>query len=83
MQSPAHGKENLYPCWDRSSAYRLGAACLATISAEKALGVMMCRQHEPAVCPDGKRGQQHPGLYEQKHSQYIEGSDYPTVLSIH
>lgn len=31
---------------------------------------------EAVMCPGNKGDQQHPGLYDQGHSQEIEGGDY-------
>lgn len=38
--------------------------------------------HEPAVCPDSRDGQQHPGLCSQAQNQHIERSDYTTSRRI-
>ena len=38
-------------------------------------------EHEPAVCPGGQEGQQHPGLYQKQCGQQDKGSDCPPVLS--
>jgi len=38
-------------------------------------------EHEPAVCPGGQEGQQHPGLYLEQCGQQEKGSDCAPVLS--
>lgn len=37
-------------------------------------------KHEPAVCPDGQKGQRHPALYQEHCGQQEQGSESPHVL---
>lgn len=38
-------------------------------------------QHKPAMCIDSKEGQLHPGLYNQKNNQEVEGINHFLLLS--
>jgi len=59
---------------------RLGEEWLESCPAEKALGRQPAEQ-EPAVCPGGQEGHQHPGLYQQWGGQQEQGGDRAPVLS--
>ena len=62
--------------------HRQGTERLASSSAGKDLKGVGEHQagREPAVCLCSKGSQLHPGLYDQKHRQQIEGSDCPLFL---
>ncbi|PKU40249.1 hypothetical protein llap_9444 [Limosa lapponica baueri] len=60
--------------------YRLGAEWLELPSRKgPAVGGQLA-EHEPAVCPGGQEGQQHPGLYQEQRGQQEQGSDGASVL---
>lgn len=60
VQSPAPGKEE-HPATGRAGSSS-DVNDLGIVGRWKA-------EREPAECPGSQEGQQHPGLYEQKHSQ--------------
>lgn len=39
-------------------------------------------EHGPAAGPSSREGHQHPGMFEQEHSQQVTGKDFPRLLSI-
>lgn len=48
--------------------------------AEKSLGILAARAgHKPAVCPDSREGQQHPGLCDKGQSWEMEETDHPLL----
>ncbi|PKU38094.1 rna-directed dna polymerase from mobile element jockey-like [Limosa lapponica baueri] len=62
--------------------YRLGAEWLELPGRKGAGGVgRLWADHEPAVCPAGQEGQQHPGLNQKQCGQQDQGSDCPPVLA--
>ena len=66
------------PC----TCYRLGKSGWKAAWWERTWGCWwQPAEHEPAVCPGGQEGQQHPGLYQKQCGQQDQGSDCPPVLS--
>ncbi|TRZ19430.1 hypothetical protein HGM15179_007670, partial [Zosterops borbonicus] len=66
---------------NRLQRYRPGMVWLESAQAERDQGVLMtAAEHEPAVCPGGQEGQEHPGLYQEWCGQQEQGGHSSPVL---